>query len=219
MQMWLRIRMLNTGSHLVEKCSPWGPNVVQKRSQKRTKRQLQTVISDFGRAPVRVLSPSPWFWLPTAAWDAGCRPKEPKRGGQSGSSSIQGSPARRFWRIAVLPQPRRLWKHLQASFFGHHWMACDHPCALISGVGPCLHLCKLCKYGFWNLECNINNGMWRLEHGLFIWSTAWRLSSLASTGFLQHEEWSTDRRVWYGVWRTEDEAWMQSLASGVWGAA
>ena len=36
---------------------------------------------------------------------------------------------------------QRPWNHpLQASFFGHHWMACDHPCALVPGVGPCLHL-------------------------------------------------------------------------------
>ncbi len=50
------------------KCGPEGV-------PKTDKRQYQTVISDFGRALVRVLSPPPWSWILTAAWGAGCRPK------------------------------------------------------------------------------------------------------------------------------------------------
>ena len=90
------------------------------------------------------------------------------------------SPARHFWRIAVLPQPQRLWNHpLQASFFGHRWIACDHPCALVSGVGPCLHLCALCnmehrlwymEYGLWNTIWKMGCGRWNMEYP--IWSTA-----------------------------------------------
>ena len=54
----------------------FGPEGVRKTN----KRQYQTVISDFGRALVRVLSPPPWSWILTAAWEAGCRPKGVQRG-------------------------------------------------------------------------------------------------------------------------------------------
>ena len=138
----------------------------RRRPKNREKRQYQTVISDFGRALVRVLSPPAWSWILTAAWGAGCRPKGVKRGGQSGWSGTQGSPARHFWRIAVVPQTQILCHHpLQALFFGHHWVACDHPCALVSGVGPCLHLCALCnmEHRIWYMEY----GIWNVEHGIF----------------------------------------------------
>ena len=55
-------------SKMRSKCGPEGV-------PKTDKRQYQTVISDFGRALVRVLSPPPWSWILTAAWGAGCRPK------------------------------------------------------------------------------------------------------------------------------------------------
>ena len=74
-QIWFQMRMLKTKSHLTEKCPKLIPNVEQKAPQKHTKKQYQTVISDFGRALVRVLSPPPWSWILTAAWGAGCRPK------------------------------------------------------------------------------------------------------------------------------------------------
>ena len=77
-----------------------GPEVVPKTN----KRQYQLVITDFGRALVRVLSPPPWSWILTAAWGQDAGQKESKRGGQSRSSGTQGSPAREhFWRIAMLP--------------------------------------------------------------------------------------------------------------------
>ena len=173
--------------------------MVQKASQKRTKRQLQTVISDFGRALVRVLSPSPWSWLPTAAWGAGCRPK-----GIQMRWSI-----RLKWHTGLTSEA--LLAHRSASstpltlepstagiIFGHQSMACIHPCALVSGVGPCLHLCELCKmehriwcmhygigiqYGKWDVEC----GTWTIQYGApckdcRIWR-AWGM---------QYEAWSTD---------------------------
>ena len=103
------------------KCGPEG-------IQKIHKRQYQTVISDFGRALVRVLSPPPWSWILTAAWGARCRPK----GVQTGWSirlewhtRATRVTCEALWRIAVLPRPQRLWNHpLQASFFGHRWIAC-----------------------------------------------------------------------------------------------
>ena len=55
-------------SKLRSKCGPEGV-------PKTNKRQYQTVISDFGRTLMRVLSPPPWSWILTAAWVAGCRPK------------------------------------------------------------------------------------------------------------------------------------------------
>ena len=55
-------------SSLRSKCAPEGV-------PKTRKRQYKMVISDFGRALVRVLSPPPWSWILTAAWGAGCRPK------------------------------------------------------------------------------------------------------------------------------------------------
>ena len=58
----------NTGFKIRSKCCPEGV-------PKTDKRQYQTVISDFGRALVRVLSPPPWSCILTAAWGAGCRPK------------------------------------------------------------------------------------------------------------------------------------------------
>ena len=150
-------------SKMKSKCGPEGV-------PKTDKRQYQTVISDFGCALVRVLRP----------WGQAAGQKGSKRGGQSGSSGTQASPARHLWRIAVLPRPQRLWNHLlQASFFGHRWIACDHPCALVSGVGPCLHLCALynmqhriwyMEYGLWNTIWYVGCGMWNMEYS--IWSTA-----------------------------------------------
>ena len=173
--------------------------MVQKTCQKRTKRQLQTVISDFGCALVRVLSPSPWSWLPTAAWGAGCRPK---------TVQMRWS-IRLKWHTGLTSEA--LLAHRSASstpltlepstagiIFGHQAMACIHPCALVSGVGPCLHLCELCKmehriwcmhygigiqYGKWDVECgtwNLQYGARRKERG------AWRAWSM------QYGEWSTD---------------------------
>ena len=134
--------------------------MVPKASQKRTKRQLQTVISDFGRALVRVLSPSPWSWLPTAAWGAGCRPKGVQMGWSIRLEWHTGVTCEVVLAHCSASSTQRPWNHpLQASFFGHHWMACDHPCALVSGVGRCLHLCAL---------CNIEQIIWYMEYGIWI---------------------------------------------------
>ena len=147
--------------------------MVQKASQKWIKRQFQTVISDFGRAPVRVLSPSLWSWLPSTAWGAGWWPK----------SLQMGWSIRLEWHTGVtcevvLAHPsasstQRPWNHpLQASFFGHHRMPCDHPCALVSGVGRCLHLCALCRtrHIVWYMEYGIWITIWKMGYGSVTWN-------------------------------------------------
>ena len=139
---------------MMSKCGPEGV-------PKTDKRQYQTVISDFGRALVRVLSPPPWSWILTAAWGAGCRPK----GVQTGWS------IRLEWHTRVTYEA--LLAHRSASstpetlepptagiiFRTSLEVACDHPCALVSGVGPCLHLCAL---------CNIEQIIWYMEYGIWI---------------------------------------------------
>ena len=87
-------------SKMISKCVPEGVPETHKR-------QYQTVISDFGRALVSVLRPPPWSWILTAALGAGCRPKGVLRGWSiSLEWHTHGSPARHFWRIAVLFNPR-----------------------------------------------------------------------------------------------------------------
>ena len=137
-------------SKMMSKCGPEGV-------PKTYKNQYQTVTSDFGRALVRVLSPPPWSWILTAAWGAGCRPK----GVQTGWS------IRLEWHTRVTCEALLAHRSasstpetLQASFFGHCGIACDHPCALVSGVGPCLHLCAV---------CNMEHRIWYMEYG--IWNT------------------------------------------------
>jgi len=154
--------------------------VVQKASQKRTKRQLQTVISDFGRALVRVLSPSLWSWLPTAAWGAGCRPK-----GVQMRWSI-----RLKWHTGLTSEA--LLAHRSASstpltlepstagiIFGHHSMACIHPCALVRlWSRAVLALMRIMQDGAqnmvyalwnWNTIWKMRCGMWNMDYS--IWST------------------------------------------------
>ena len=137
------------------------------------------VISDFGRALVRVLSPPPWSWILTAAWGAGCRPKGFQTGWSIRFEWQTRVTCEALWRIAVLPQPQRLWNHpLQASFFGYRWIACDHPCALVSGVGACLHLCAL---------CNMEHRIWYMEDG--IWNTIWKMGCVMWN--MEYSIWST----------------------------
>ena len=87
-------------------------------------------------------------------------------------------------------------------------MACDHPCALVSGVGPCLHLRELSiwstEYGIWIMEfgiqykqSNVKSGTWNIQYGARredcrVWR-AWGL---------QYEEWSTDLKSM--VWSMKD---------------
>ena len=142
--------------------------MVQKASRKLTKRQYQTVISDFGRALVRVLSPSPWSWLPTAAWGAGCRPK-----GLQMRWSI-----RLKWHIGLtsgaLLAHRKCFLHpvdLGTMHCRHHfWTSIDglYPsmCTRLWSRAV-LALMRIMQYGAQNMEYGIWSTIWKMGCGMW----------------------------------------------------
>ena len=93
--------------------------------------------------------------------------KASKLGGQSGSSGIQGSPARYFWRIAVLPQPRDLGtihcRHHFSDIIG--WLVTIHVHSSLESGRACTYdnyAIWSTEYGIWIMEFGIQYGKWDL---------------------------------------------------------
>ena len=138
-----------------------------------------------------------------------------------------GAPAKHFWRIAVLPQPRDLrtihCRHHFSDIIG--WLVTIHVRSSLESGRACTYdnyAIWSTEYGIWIVEfgiqykqSNVKSGTWNIQYGARredreVWR-AWGFCSMKNG--VRIEEYGMEyggRRMKHGV---------QSLASGVWSAA